>query len=239
MSALASLTIGDYFGIGGSLLSSFGIFGSTSANNAALKYQAAINRLNAENAEQMAQTTLRASEKEQQQILTKGSHTKAKQRVGYASSGIDLRSKTAQRVMTQTDIYTQADKLAARENAIRKAGMYRIQAASYTAQAGIAEHSQQSAWGNALSSLVGSVARFGLGSLTSTPVSELATTSVFNSSDLTSISGWSSAGGSWNLSGTSTTPIATSLNTGLGAMSTNWWEDSSMYGLYGITSSWF
>lgn len=142
------------FGAGVGLMAVNSFFGQKAAN-AALKYQAAQNRINAKLARMQAESALRQGEKQQQQIMIQGEKLKGAQKTAYAASNVDLKSRSAQNVLNSTDYLTEVDKNQAATNALEQAWQSRIQATNYENDANIALSQQQSAWGAALTTAGG------------------------------------------------------------------------------------
>ena len=136
-------------------LSALGSYNQQKANNAYLKYQASMNRINARLANMSAESALRAGEKQQQQIMTQTAKLKGAQKTGYAASGIDLASRSVQNVLNETDYLGEVDKNQAAANALSNAWGYRLQAINFENNANILQSRRQSPWGAALSTAVG------------------------------------------------------------------------------------
>lgn len=123
--------------------------------NAYLKYQASMNRINARLANMSAESALRAGEKQQQQIMTQTARLKGAQKTGYAANGIDLNSRSVQNVLNETDFMGEVDRNQAAANALTNAWGYRLQATNFENNANILKSQRQSPWGAALSTAVG------------------------------------------------------------------------------------
>lgn len=136
-------------------LSALGSYNQQKANNAYLKYQASMARINAQLANMSAESALRAGEKQQQQIMTQTAKLKGAQKTGYAASGIDLASRSVQNVLNETDYLGEVDRNQAAANALTNAWGYRLQATNYENNANILKSGQQNPWGAALSTAVG------------------------------------------------------------------------------------
>lgn len=138
-------------------LSALGSYNQQKANNAYLKYQASMARINAQLANMSAESALRAGEKQQQQIMTKTSKLKGAQKAAYGAAGIDLSSRSAQNVLNETDYMGEVDRNQAAANALTNAWGYRLQATNYENNANILKSQRQSPWGAALSTAVGGI----------------------------------------------------------------------------------
>ena len=127
---------------------------SAKLNNASLKYQASMNRINARLANMSAESALRAGEKQQQQIMTQTARLKGAQKTGYAANGIDLNSRSVQNVLNETDFMGEVDKNQAAANALTNAWGYRLQATNFENNANILKSQRQSPWGAAFSTMI-------------------------------------------------------------------------------------
>ena len=83
------------------------------------------------------------------------SKTKGAQKAGYGASGIDLKSRSVQNVLNETDYIGEVDRNQAAANALSNAWEYRLQSTNYENNANIIRSQQQSPWGAALSTAVG------------------------------------------------------------------------------------
>lgn len=141
-------------------LAGIGLMGANSyfqqkSQNAYLKYQASMNRINARLANMGAESALMQGEKQQQQIMTQTAKLKGAQKTGYAANGIDLKSRSVQNVLNETDYMGEVDRNQAVANALTKAWDYRLQATNFENNANILNSQRQSPWGAALSTAVG------------------------------------------------------------------------------------
>lgn len=136
-------------------LSALGSYNQQKANNAWLKYQASMNRINARLANMSAESALRQGEKQQQQIMMQTAKLKGAQKTGYAAGGIDLTSRSVRNVLNETDYLGEVDKNQAAANALTNAWGYRLQATNFENNANILQSQRQSPWGAALSTAVG------------------------------------------------------------------------------------
>lgn len=107
--------------------------------------QAAIARINARLAESAAQGTLHSGARQEQAKRLETAAFKSKQRVGFASSGVDMSSESVVRVLTSTDIVGDIDANTIAANAIRTAWGYRTEAVNQRGQAGMMEANGQMA----------------------------------------------------------------------------------------------
>lgn len=139
-------------------LQAAGSFYQQKAQNAALKYQAAMNRINARLEKTGAESALMQGERQAQQVMNQTAKLKGAQKTGYAANGIDLSSRSAQNVLNETDYFGEADKNQVEANALASAWQHRLNATNAESNANIAMSQQKSPWGAALSSAVAGVA---------------------------------------------------------------------------------
>lgn len=111
--------------------------------------QAAIARINARLAESAAQGTLFSGQRQEQAKRLETAAFKSKQRVGFATSGVDLSSDSVVRVLTSTDMIGDIDANTIAANAIRAAWGYRTEAANHSGQAAMASANGQMLAANA------------------------------------------------------------------------------------------
>lgn len=139
-------------------LQAAGSFYQQKAQNAALKYQAAMNRVNARMERMGAQSALMQGERQAQQVMNATAKVKGEQKTGFAANGVDLSSRSAQNVLNETDFFGEADKNQVEANALASAWQHRLNATDMENNANIALSQRQSPWGAALSSLVSGAA---------------------------------------------------------------------------------
>lgn len=151
--------IGAMMGIG-AIGGAIGSYFSAQSNKIQLGLQADLARINARISETAAKSALLAGEREVQAVKLRTGQMKAKQRVNFAASGVDLSSGSVQDVFNTTDFMGEIDANTVEANAIRAAWGYRTQGAGYTSQAIMsqANASSISATGSAFNSLLGSAA---------------------------------------------------------------------------------
>lgn len=111
--------------------------------------QAAIARINARLAESAAQGTLFSGQRQEQAKRLETAAFKSRQRVGFATSGVDLGSDSVVRVLTSTDMIGDIDANTIAANAIRAAWGYRTEAANHRGQALMASANGQMVAANA------------------------------------------------------------------------------------------
>lgn len=115
--------------------SAIGSYYSAKTQAANLAGQAAIADINAQVAENTAQSALLAGQREEQSSRLRTAQLKSTQRTGMAANGIDLGSDTALNILTTTDLMGEADANTIAANAVRSAWGYRTQGANYKAEA--------------------------------------------------------------------------------------------------------
>ena len=115
----------------------FGAYSTGQANAGAASYQAAVARNNAAVAEQNAQYALQSGRIEEQTRRQKTAGIIGEQRAKMAASGIDIGSGTPLNLQESTAQVGELDALTIRNNAMRKAYGYRVQASDFDANAGL------------------------------------------------------------------------------------------------------
>lgn len=136
-------------------IGTLGTYYNTRTQNAALKYQAKMNRINAGLERQKAELSLANGEKQEQQIQNAAAKLKGKQKVGYGASGVRLDSKSAQQVLNETDYMAQVDELRTHANALADAWSHRLNAVNYENNANIALSKQMNPVQSAVAYSVG------------------------------------------------------------------------------------
>lgn len=151
--------IGALMGIG-AIGGAVGSYFSAQSNKIQLNLQADLARINARISETAAKSALAAGEREVQAVRLRTGQMKAKQRVNFAASGLDLSSGSVQDVFNTTDFMGEIDANTVEANAIRAAWGYRTQASNFQTEAlmSSANASGVSATGSAFNSLLGSAA---------------------------------------------------------------------------------
>jgi hypothetical protein len=111
--------------------------------------QSAIARINARLAESAAQGTLFSGQRQEQAKRLETAAFKSRQRVGFASSGVDLSSDSVVRVLTSTDMIGDIDANTIAANAVRAAWGYRTEATNQMTQATMSQANGQMLSANA------------------------------------------------------------------------------------------
>lgn len=143
------------------LVSAFGGMSVTRHQNSIAKAQANIARINAQSMELQAQAVLRANESATVRKTMEAGQVKSAQRVALAANGVAVGEGSAAEVQASTDIVKEMDKNQMKENAVRNAWGYRMQAANYEGQALMAEASKQSVGLNFATSILNTASQVG------------------------------------------------------------------------------
>lgn len=139
----------------GNTIAAIGSFGVTKHQNAIAQSQANIARLNAQLAMNQYENTLRAGEKQIQQVTMAAGRTRSSQRAALAANGVAIGEGSAAELQASTDIVKEIDVNQIKSNAFQQAWGYRMQAANYEGQATMAEASKQNKWLTAGATLMG------------------------------------------------------------------------------------
>ena len=133
MTGAQALSIfGAVAGVLGGINTAYGAYASARSTKSALKYQAAISALNAEQAEKTAQSVLHAGEQAQSQVALRAGKVKASQKVSQAARGVQIGVGNAAEEIATTDLMKEADMLTINANATRQAWAARMQATNYS-----------------------------------------------------------------------------------------------------------
>lgn len=143
------------------LVSAFGGMSVTRHQNSIAKAQANIARINAQSMELQAQAVLRANESATVRKTMEAGQVKSAQRAALAANGVAVGEGSAAEVQASTDIVKEMDKNQMKENAVRNAWGYRMQAANYEGQALMAEASKQSVGQNFATSILNTASQVG------------------------------------------------------------------------------
>ena len=143
----------------GAVTSAIGASNTGQANSAAAQYQAAVARNNATVAENNAQYALAAGRTSEQAQRMKTAQMIGAQRASMAANGIDIGSGTPLNIQESTGQVGEMDALTIRNNAMRQAYGYRVQASDFNANAGLldmqASNARKAGTIGAFSSIVG------------------------------------------------------------------------------------
>lgn len=144
--------------IGGSILGGVGQVASASAQASAAKYNAAVQRQNAELAEKQSQNVLEAGMREEQKQKAITQKLMGKQIAAQAANGVDVSFGSPLDVVVDTAKQGAQDALTIRTNAYRNYDDVRNQAVSYRNQANLydmeADNSTTSGMLNAFSTVL-------------------------------------------------------------------------------------
>lgn len=119
----------------GGAMSTVGSYYSALGQKSSLKFQATLAEINAQAAESDARNSLLKGERAEQRLRLDTAQLKSQQRVGLATSGIDLTSQTAAAVLTSTDVLGEIDANQTKANALREAWGHRTEAVNYRNEA--------------------------------------------------------------------------------------------------------
>ena len=143
----------------GAVTQAYGAYATGQANSNAANYQAAVARNNAIVAEEHARYALEAGRIGEQNQRQKTAQMIGAQRAQMAASGIDIGSGTPLNLQASTAQVGELDALTIRNNAMRQAYGYRVQASDFGANAGLldmqASNSRKAGTIGAISSIVG------------------------------------------------------------------------------------
>jgi hypothetical protein len=137
-------------------MNTIGSFFATQAQQSSLKYQAAINNINANMSEIGAQNTTLEGQKSAQAALMRGSRINASYRAHAAANGVDIGQGSALETQVSNEFMSHSDAISIEQAAARSAIGYRTQAVGYRNQA-LMENATASAlspFGSAFGSLL-------------------------------------------------------------------------------------
>lgn len=120
---------------GGGILSAFGSIASGFANRDMYNYQAALAKLNQQIDKQDAELAMQEGEQQNMQFGLKAGQRLGQEKVALASSNFDLRSGSAQQVISSQQMLDRMDMQTIRSNAAKTAYNYETQATMAGAQA--------------------------------------------------------------------------------------------------------
>lgn len=143
---------------GSAILEGFGSYSASMQKAGQLDLQSSNAAASAKMAELGAQQALYAGESQIAQITRRAGQLKARQRAGYAASGVAVGVGNSAEVMASTDVMKEIDAKTAKINALQAAWGYRRQAMMLDAQSKaadiMADANRSSAGFNAFSSLL-------------------------------------------------------------------------------------
>lgn len=119
---------GGIMQLGSMVQGGVGAFGVAKSNKQTLNYQAALDDINADNAELAAQQELAKGQYDTFAVTRRAGQIKSAQRASMAANGIDLGVGSAAEVLTSTDIQKQEDMNVIEQNALRAAWGQRVNA---------------------------------------------------------------------------------------------------------------
>lgn len=140
--------------VGGTILDIYGRNKSAAAANTAAKSAAAQHEFNARVADLQAEDALLRGAEQEQQFRTQVRQLIGRQRAGYAAQGVDVGVGSPVDVAGDTAYLGELDALTARNNAMREAWGYRVEAEDRRKAADVARKGGQAAltaarWGTA------------------------------------------------------------------------------------------
>lgn len=150
------------FGVGmqaiGAITGAIGSFYSAKSAREQLLLQSNISRINAQMAENTAQSALYAGQAEVGRQTLRAGQLKSAQRASLAANGVDLGVGSAAETLASTDVMKDIDKNTIEQNAIGSAWGYRTQASNYMIDAAAKSMTRDaiSPAGSAATSLMGS-----------------------------------------------------------------------------------
>lgn len=115
----------------GAVMGAMGAYNSAGQQKSSLNFQAGMSDINARMAEQAAQTTLSAGQRDEQNARLKTAALKGTQTANLAANGVDLGSGSATNILTTTDVMGESDALTINANTSRAALAQRTQAVNY------------------------------------------------------------------------------------------------------------
>jgi len=142
----------------GALQSALGAYYSARSDKRNLKFQQYTSQLNAKYAEQQANAIQAAGTRAKQSRQLATAQLKGRQRAGFAANGIDMSSRTANRILSTTDLMGEVDALTIDQSTLEQKWNAKRQATDYRNAGGVAGASASgiSPFGSASSSLMAS-----------------------------------------------------------------------------------
>jgi hypothetical protein len=107
-------------------------YNSAKTNQGTMRYQAGLDRNNAQIAQWQAQQAQAVGAFQSQQALMKGADIKGSQVATLAANGVDVGSDSAQHILNTTDYLANRDAMMIQDNASRTAWAYQQQGANST-----------------------------------------------------------------------------------------------------------
>jgi hypothetical protein len=123
---------GMFMQVAGKGQGAVGAYGDAKGEKMALGYGAAMDDLNAAQAERDAQQELAKGNEQVAMSTMRAGMAKSSQRAAMAANGIDLGDGSAAEVLTSTDMMKENDANAITSNAIRAAWGHRVEATNHT-----------------------------------------------------------------------------------------------------------
>lgn len=122
---------GGIMQIAGKATGAVGAYGDAKMETMSLNYQAKMDDLNADMAEQSAQQEFAKGQDQVAMSTLRAGQVKSSQRAAMAANGIDLGQGSASEVLTSTDLMKENDANTLTTNAIRAAWGHRVEATNF------------------------------------------------------------------------------------------------------------
>lgn len=126
-------TGGAALGIGGTILSTVGAYNQASATRSAYQYQAQVDANNAQIAQWQASDAIQRGQTEEQNVRLKTAGLISSQRAQMAANGVDLSEGSPIDILATSKFMGERDALQVKDNALRSAWGYTVQANNQTA----------------------------------------------------------------------------------------------------------
>jgi hypothetical protein len=122
----------SYITAAGAAVQTMGAYSSAKASKNAYSMQAQIAAQNAQIANQQASQAIINGQTAEQNVRLQGAQVMGAQRASMAANGVDLGQGSANEALTTTKYMTERDALTTKDNALRQAWGYQVQAVNYT-----------------------------------------------------------------------------------------------------------
>jgi hypothetical protein len=122
----------SYITAAGVAVNAIGAYGSANAQKNTYAYQAQIAAQNAQIANQQASQAIINGQTAEQNVRLQGAQVMGSQRASMAANGVDLGQGSANEALTTTKYMTERDALTTKDNALRQAWGYQVQAVNAT-----------------------------------------------------------------------------------------------------------
>jgi hypothetical protein len=122
----------SYITAAGVAVNAIGAYGSANAQKNAYAYQSQVAAQNAQIANQQASQAIINGQTAEQNVRLQGAQVMGSQRASMAANGVDLGEGSANEALTTTKYMTERDALTTKDNALRQAWGYQVQAVNAT-----------------------------------------------------------------------------------------------------------